>query len=438
MAISSARLLTLVVLSATACGDDGSTSPDGGGAGDAQGDGGGGDGSIDAPDVIHTGGWRPAAHDPTRAGRLEVAGPSASATLGLVYETPVNDADLGVPVIDEDGNLYTTEYRPGAGYELISLSAAGALRWHVPIPASFLTQLSLGPDGKLYALDTVPGMGDDARIVVHDTADGSVLDFSPPIVGHQNFDVNLTVSSDGKIILRSNTTNDGYRLRTYRTVDDPSWSAAVGGNGASGFGGYARSPDGATIVVPTTSGTGPPFTVRALDAETGTERWNYPLDATLLSPVLAVGADGAVYIAASQTTSNLHVIKLSSTGQFAWDHTEATVRTPYRILVGAQSVVVGAGQLEFGGIILTTAGVKQTGTFFSGGNCRPQVIDTNDVAYWACAGNVSASNPAGDKLHDWRRTNNEEVGFDMVAGPSGALYTIFTPQNFKPQIYRVQ
>ena len=424
----------LVLLAA--CGDPSAATDAGGDDGN-----GGGDGRPDGQIAVHTGGWRSPGHDPSRTNRLEVSGPGATATATTFFTIPVNGATIDTPIVDENGNLYMRTHIDGAGDELTSLAATGSVRWHVRIPGQFLSPLALGPDGHLYTLDAVAGQGSDARIVVYDTDSGAVLDYSPPLVGHTNFDINLVVSSDGKIFLRSNTAADGYRLRMFTSLDHVGWSVSVGGSGASGFGGYAYSPAKNLVVVPVSASTSPPFTIVALDAETGNERWRYLLDAAWLKPIVAIDDDGAVYVAAAPSTGNMHVIKLSNAGQVVWDHLETALRAPKRILIGRQSVVVAAdASSNFnGGVILNLAGVRQSGTFTST-QCNPTVIDANDIAYWGCPYDIQATDAAGNRVHAWSRQNNLAFGFNLVAGPDGTIYDPLSTgsTSFPPELIRLR
>ena len=70
---------------------------------------------------------------------------------------------LGMPIIDETGNLYLTSQATWQPVELISLAPDGTTRWRTPTATgAFLSDLSLAPNGEVEAVST---LGFDPAIV---------------------------------------------------------------------------------------------------------------------------------------------------------------------------------------------------------------------------------------------------------------------------------
>src|SRR5205823_4803528 len=144
---------------------------------------------------------------------------------------------------------------------------AGVTRWRTAIASStFLSQLSLGPDGNVYAISaTSVSPGATAQIVVFDATTGAALPGSAPIAGL----IRLRLPPDRRIYTAtfSDTDSAGSGIQMRTALDAaPVWSVVKGGDTA-----FAISPDGATLVLADRpSGTPPaPYDIIALDAATG-------------------------------------------------------------------------------------------------------------------------------------------------------------------------
>jgi outer membrane protein assembly factor BamB len=391
------------------------------------------DASVDAGPTAHVGGWRMRAGDASRAHRGATAGPSPAAVKATFYQHPSTEehAGLGSPIVDEKGNLYLVEYTPMQPSRIVSLPAAGSVRWKGNVEQGWsIYDLSLGADGHLYGVATRgSGATAEAKMVSWDSSTGASRPGSAPIAGLSG----LLLPPDGSIytLMYSQATGYGLEARTGMT-GAPRWTKSFGGDA------YALSPAGDTLVVITVPMTaGSAHEAVALDPATGAEKWRYTIDATLItSPTLAIDVDGRTYLAMSKSGRDLTIMRLSPTGALEWTHVEPYLTYPSRILLGKHDTVAIAAQTQnyYGaGVVLT----KGTGNWPPNTTLpcgEPQAIDSNDVLYWGCEGGIQATTQNGTIVQGWEGRDT----FSIVLGPSGALYHVPAAYFADHQLFRIQ
>ncbi|NVB84672.1 MAG: PQQ-binding-like beta-propeller repeat protein [Kofleriaceae bacterium] len=394
----------------------------------------GADGSVDAMPPAHIGGWRMRAGDSTLSYRSSTPGPTGTATLDVFHQNLASDefAGLGHPVVDEAGNLYLISTVPQQPAELLSLSAAGTMRWKTTLETGWSTgPLALGPDGNVYAHADKSTMSGStytyqSKVFVWDAETGAPITATPAVDGLGG----ILLPPDGSVYGMTYTEEAGYGLYAKSSLGAaPRWTKAEGGDA------YALSPAGDMLVTITVPKTGP-HEVVAFEPQTGAEKWRYPVDAALVSsPTLAIDSDGTIYVALSKRGSDLTVVRLSKAGAVEWTHVEPSITYPSRILVGRDTITIAAQTPNYGyaGVVLTkVTGARPAGATTPCG--EPQAVDSADVIYWSCDSGIKATTPLGASVGSW----TGRFTFQIVLGPDGSAYDVPAAYFADHQLFRIK
>ena len=330
-----------------------------------------------------------------------------------------NGHDYGYGIaIGADGALYVIGYTNSAGGAggddllIAKYNADGTLAWKKTLGGTSYDYgwgIAVGADGALYVIGHIGSAGAVSEVLVAKYSSTGVLDWTKTL-GGTSYDhgQGIAVGADGALYVTGQTNSVGAGVEDvlvakYNADGSLDWKKTLGGTSIDNSESIAVGADGAIYVTGYTNSVGAggyDFLVAKYSA-TGVLDWTKTLGETGadLGRGIAVGADGAVYVAGrtnSATAGGYDVLlaKYNADGSLDWTKTLGETGDDY-----GQSIAIGTD-----GAVYVTG---YTNSDSAGGN---DLL----VAKYSATGALTWKKTLGGTGYDY--------GHDIAVGADGAVY----------------
>lgn len=264
----------------------------------------------------------------------------------ILWTIPLDESGADGLAMSPDGVLYALDRD---GHEAVAIAPDGRVLWRSALGAEASGPPAVGPDGSLFYGFSYGSTGERGGVMAL-RGDGSFKwvfeteDFGPPGSDYYHVHAGAAVGDDGTVYFTSE--EDDAPVYAVRPDGTLGWRAATYPFGATRLSGYPVLVGDSLVVV---------FERRndivGVGARDGTLRWKAPIHGYISAtaqPAAAVGADGTIYVARSDT-----LVAFGPDGTEVWratlDHSMSWGGSP---TVGASHIFLGTGA---GGVLVLDA-----------------------------------------------------------------------------------
>ncbi len=206
------------------------------------------------------------------------------------------------PTVAADGTIYVLN-----STGLVAITHEGARKWFYPLYHTFDVTVAVGDDGTVY-VGTAESGSDKGGLLAIDPDGNLKWKYTIP---NNNVEVYTpVVADDGTIYATANVEGAYTQIYALNPSGDVKWV-------------YPENETGEVYSIPSLDSSGNLYfytmdgVVVSVNSN-GHERWNTSLEKNIYS--IAVGYDGTVYVASTDSSGNAVISALSTTGLLRWEN----------------------------------------------------------------------------------------------------------------------